>query len=106
MKRNTDLCVDLKTVMHSEVVLKQGKSYTGILTRDAESHYLFEETLRKMRTNGNPKLFDGHYVSMVKQKNGRYQCHLKGFDPGKVENRHELAVSVCNELLEAFSILG
>ena len=103
MKRNTDLCVDLKTVMHSEVVLKQGKSYTGILTRDAESHYLFEETLRKMRANGNPKLFDGHYVSMVKQKNGRYQCHLKTMD--EHFDRKNFAFAVYSELTAAMAIL-
>jgi len=41
--KNTNLCVDLKTVMQKDAILKEGKSYKGVLTRDDENHYLFEE---------------------------------------------------------------
>ena len=43
MKKNTNLCVDLKTIMQEDTLLHQGRTYRGVLTRDAEHHYLFEE---------------------------------------------------------------
>ena len=105
MKKNTNLCVDLKTVMQNDVLLVEGQCYTGVLTRDSKDHFLFEEAVRKGRTPRNPKLFDGKFISMVRMQNGRYQCHLKTFNPSKDLDRKELAFKVYSELLNAFSIL-
>ena len=35
MKKNTILCVDLKTIMQEDTLLRQGRTYRGVLTRDA-----------------------------------------------------------------------
>ena len=105
MKKNTNLCVDLKTVMQNDVLLVEGQCYTGVLTRDSKDHFLFEEAVRKGRAPRNPKLFDGKFISMVRMQNGRYQCHLKTFNPSKHLDRKELAFKVYSELLNAFSIL-
>ena len=40
---NTDLCVDVKTLLRSDRRTRLGKNYTGVLTRDAEEHYTFVE---------------------------------------------------------------
>ena len=80
MKKNTNLCVDLKTVMQNDVLLVEGQCYTGVLTRDSKDHFLFEEAVRKGRAPRNPKLFDGKFISMVRMQNGRDQCHLKTFN--------------------------
>ena len=105
MKKNTNLCVDLKTVMQNDTLLVEGQCYTGVLTRDSKDHFLFEEAVRKGRAPRNPKLFDGKFISMVRMQNGRYQCHLKTFYPSKDLDRKELAFKVYSELLNAFSIL-
>lgn len=42
-KKNTLLCVDLKTAMQEDDYLLIGRTYRGVLTRDGEMHYLFEE---------------------------------------------------------------
>lgn len=41
MKKNTILCVDLKTVMQNDVLLKKDKCYNGVMTRDGIDHYRF-----------------------------------------------------------------
>lgn len=105
MKKNTNLCVDLKTVMQNDTLLVEGQCYTGVLTRDSKDHFLFEEAVRKGRAPRNPKLFDGKFISMVRMQNGRYQCHLKTFNPSKDLDRKKLAFKVYSELLNAFSIL-
>lgn len=40
MNKNTNLCVDLKTIMQEDTILNQGQTYRGCLTRDGEEHYL------------------------------------------------------------------
>ena len=55
--RNTELSVDLKTILRSDRTMKTGKSYQGILRRDhdaeieefrcRDAHYTFLETVRR-----------------------------------------------------------
>ena len=42
MKKNTNLCIDLKTIMQEDALLREGRSYRGVLTRDGEDHYIFD----------------------------------------------------------------
>lgn len=102
MQKNTNLCVDLKTFMQKDVLLVEGQSYNGVLTRDAEDHFVFEESIRKGRGPRNPKLFDGDYISLVRMQNGKYQCHLKTFDPCGSGDAKELAFKVYSEMINAF----
>ena len=44
MKKNTNLCVDLKTIMQEDVILNEGQGYHGVLTRDGKDHYPHELT--------------------------------------------------------------
>ena len=104
MIKNTNLCVDLKTVMQSDAILIEGQCYNGILTRDGESHFRFEEATRKGRPPRNPKLFDGKYVSMVRMQNGRYQLHLKPMDTADFD-RDSFAFGVYSEITNALRII-
>lgn len=107
MNKNTNLCVDLKTIMQEDVLLTEGQCYRGCLTRDGEDHYLFEE---EAHTNGqrhkrNPKLYDGKFVSLVHMQNGKYQVHMRTIDASSTVDKKDLAFSVYNELLAAFNII-
>jgi len=44
--RNTDLAVDLKTILHSDTCMKTGKGYRGVLCRDQDAD--IEEFLAKL----------------------------------------------------------
>lgn len=107
MQKNTNLCVDLKTILQEDSHLNLGQTYRGVLTRDSEDHYLFEE---ETKTSGhcyrrNPKLYDGRYVSLVHMQNGRYQVHMRTIDIATVHDRQELAFKVYSELLLAFEVI-
>ena len=104
MIKNTILCVDLKTVMQTDSLLNEGQCYTGVLTRDGESHFRFEEAARKGRPPRNPKLFDGKFVSMVRMQNGRYQIHLKTMDTADFD-RDTFAFGVYSEINNALKII-
>ena len=103
MVKNTNLCVDLKTVMQKDALLVEGQCYNGIITRDSDTHFRFEETVRKGRRPHNPKLFDGKFISMVHLQNGRYQCHFKSMPRGF--NRKKFAFGVFTEITAAFQII-
>lgn len=34
MYKNTDLCCDIKTILHSDRTMRTGKDYQGVLRRD------------------------------------------------------------------------
>lgn len=107
MKKNTNLCVDLKTVMQEVALLIIGQSYNGVLTRKDEDRYLFEEEVK--RQNGshyrNPKLFDGKYVSLTRLQNGRYQLHSRTIEANSDIDRQQLALNIFGEIVEALAII-
>ena len=106
MQKNTNLCVDLKTVMQNDALLIEGQCYSGVLTRNGEDHFVFEESVnRGGRCPRNPKLFDGQYCSLVHMQNGKYQIHMKTINASAIADRNQLAFSVYSELLEAFKIM-
>lgn len=106
MNKNTNLCVDLKTIMQEDTFLNQGQTYRGCLTRDGEEHYLFEEAVRvDKHGRRNPKLFAGDYVSLVHMQNGRYQVHMRTIDASLCQDRQELAFQIYTELLNALNII-
>lgn len=103
MIKNTNLCVDLKTVLQDDALLQEGKCYNGVLTRDGEDHFRFEESIRKGSAPRNPKLFDGKYLSMVRMQNGKYQLHLKTMDENL--DREKFAFGVYSEITNALKIM-
>ena len=49
--RSTELCVDLKTILRSDPVMKTGKTYQGVTRRDDGT----------LRLNFRPLKTDGHF---------------------------------------------
>ena len=105
MEKNVNLCVDLKTVMQNDAHLVEGQPYNGLLTRDGDDHFIFEEASHKGRSPRNPKLFDGNYCSLVHMQNGKYQIHMKTINASAIEDRRDFAFKVYTELLSAFDII-
>lgn len=108
MKKNFNPCIDLKTIMQEDALLTQGQCYRGVLSRTSEDQYLFEEETHKpvdRHGRRNPKLFDGHYVSLVHMQNGKYQVHMRTIDASSSLDRRDLAFQVYSELLTAFEII-
>lgn len=83
--------------------LTEHNCLTGIMSKNA-SGFRFEEAIRKGRVPLNPKLYEGQFVSMVKRKNGRYQCYLKAFNPQGLD-RSSTAFAIYSEVIEALSII-
>jgi len=66
---NTELCIDLKTILRSDRRAKTNKDYTGVLTRDSGEHFSFVET-QPASTKRNPQLFKGKYITITRWADG------------------------------------
>lgn len=102
---NTALCVNVKTLLRSDGVIKSGKDYHGILRRDEEceefrydEHYTFVECVRQTAGKRNVHVFKGRYVTVTRRDDGSYRPNFK---PLKVDADFSLeryALGVYNEL--------
>ncbi len=68
---NTDLCVDLKTILKRDRFAKMGKNYQGVLKHDREYHYTFTENASgKKDSRRNPHVYQGSHVNVVRRQDG------------------------------------
>ena len=89
--KNTDLAVNLKTVLHSDTSMRTGKDYQGVLRRDwdaeiedfrcRDAHYTFVETL-PWTSKRNPRLFNGKYISITRRPDGSLRPNFKPMPAG------------------------
>ena len=101
LKVNTDLCMDVKTILHSDSISKIGKDYQGVLTRDTGDHFTFIETIPPVAEKRNPQVFRGKYITVTRRDDGTYRPNFKPMKVGADFNLAQYASGVANELLWA-----
>lgn len=113
MKVNNELCVDLKTRLLNDAIMKPPKKYTGILRREASkeelfgNHFTFRETQPSTAGKRNQQVFYGKFITITRRDDGTLRPNFK---PVKMEegfSASSYATGVANELLWALtSLLG
>ena len=108
--RSTELCVDLKTILHSDPVMTTGKTYQGMLRRDSDAeieefrchdpHYTFVET-QPWLSKRNPRVFAGKYITITRRDDGTLRPNFKPMKVGADFNLERFALGVYNELCMA-----
>jgi hypothetical protein len=108
---NTDMAVDLKTILRSDRSMKTGKEYQGVLRRDSDAdidefrcrdpHYTFIETVGKTAEKRNPHVFVGEYITITRRDDGTLRPNFKPLPMGRDFSVAKYAVGVSNELLWA-----
>ena len=110
--RNTDLAVNLKTVLHSDRSMRIGKEYQGVLRLDSEAeiedfrcrdaHYTFVETLPQSAGKRNPHVFQGEYITITRRDDGNLRPNFKPMPKiNKGFSIERYVIGVSNELLWA-----
>ena len=99
--RNTDLCMDVKTILRSDRVTKIGKGYPGVLTRDTDDHYTFTETVQACVEKRNPQVYRGKHITVTRKDDGTYRPNFRPVKVGAGFNVGRYAAGVANELLWA-----
>ena len=108
---NTDMGCDVKTLLRSDVRMKVGKDYTGVLRLDADGivdeffcrdpHYTFTETIPQRTCKRNPHVFDGQYITVTRRDNGSYRLNFKPLKTGDDFSLERYALGVYNEICMA-----
>ena len=90
--KNTDLAVNLKTVLLSDTSMRTGKEYQGVLRRDwdaeiedfrcRDAHYTFIETVRMTADRRNPHVFNGKYITITRRPDGTLRPNFKPMPAG------------------------
>lgn len=104
MQKKTYISTNLSCTLQQDTEITNEKCLTGVISKTHDG-FRFEEAIRKGRPKRNPKLFDGHYCSLVHMQNGKYQIHMKTIDASSITDRQDLAFRVYSELLNAFTII-
>ena len=109
---NTELSVDVKTLLRSDRRMKAGKEYLGVLRRDSEAqveefhycdpHYTFVETL-PLSTKRNPQVFNGQYITITRRDDGSLRPNFKPLRIDEDFTVDGYAIGVCNELRQALN---
>ena len=111
--RNTELSVDLKTILRSDRTMKTGKSYQGILRRDHDAeieefrcrdpHYTFVETVRRTAEKRNPHVYVGEYITGTRRDDGKLRLNFKPLPDERDFDLERYALGVYNEICMAFA---
>ena len=105
---NTDLGCDVKTLLRSDVSMKVGKEYLGILKLDSDAiiedflcrdpHYTFTETVPQTVAKRNPHLYSGKYITVTRRDDGSLRLNFKELKKGAGFKVERFALGVYNEL--------
>jgi hypothetical protein len=99
--RNTDLCMDVKTILRSDRVTMVGKSYPGVLTRDNDDHYTFTETVQACVEKRNPQVYRGKHITVTRKDDGTYRPNFRPIPRGEGFSLERYALGVYNEICMA-----
>ncbi len=108
LKPNTELSVDLKTLLRSDSIMRAGKVYVGTMTREViceeyhfdDSHFTFTE-IEPLSTRRNPRVFSGRYINVTRRQDGTLRPNFKPIRIGDGFDVVSYATAVGNELLWA-----
>ena len=101
----TELCVNVKTLLRSDVRMMPGKEYLGVMRRDVdceeyryEEHFTFKEINPSANGKRNPRLFDGKLITVTRQADGTPRLNFKKLRIDKGFSVERYALAVYNEI--------
>ena len=99
--RSTELCCDVKTILHSDRTLKTGKDYQGVLRRDhgadidefrcRDAHYTFIEML-PWTAKRNPRVYKGKYITITRRPDGTLKPNFRPLPANMSVERYAFGV--------------
>lgn len=112
---NTDLGVDMKSLLHSDRSMRIGKEYRGVLRLDHEAdidefrcqdaHFTFVETLPQSAGKRNPHVFRGKFITVTRRDDGMLRLNFRPLKDDKDFSVYRYALGVFNELMWALEDL-
>ncbi len=105
IKKQMYLCVELSTRMQDHDI-RMGETRKGLLTMvEDQEKFTFDE-VDCDRWTRNPKVWQGEYINVHRDKNGHYQIQLRKLELTESFNPVRVANAICTEFLTAKKVLG
>ena len=105
MKKTVYHNTTINIVLQQEAEVSTDNCPKGVISKDEDGAFRFEEEIRKGRPPRNPKLYDGPKVSLVRQRDGRYALSLKKIDLSTDFEPADLAFKIYSDVSTALSII-
>lgn len=96
--------VQLNCLIHS-TAMEDGDHRLGILTKNNASTYNFVEAAMRKSYTPNPKLYDGNYVSLVRQKDGRFRLNIKQLNLSPTMDQAAITAGIVADITNALKIV-
>ena len=103
MNKNTELCCDIKTILHSDRTMRTGRDYQGVLRRDhgadidefrcRDAHYTFVETVAWTEKR-NPRVFRGKYITITRRPDGTLRPNFRPLPANMSVERYAFGVYI------------
>ena len=104
---NTMLAVDVKTLLHSDSVMRPCREYQGVLRRDVQvdefrwdEHLTFTETL-PWTTKRNPRVYRGRFITVTRRQDGSLRLNFRPLKTDGHFSVERYALAVYNEICMA-----
>ena len=108
---NTELSVDLKTLLRNDKRMRTGKEYQGVLRLDSEgivdeflcrdAHLTFVETVPQTAGKRNPHVFRGKYITVTRRDDGSLRLNFRPLTARRGFRLERYALGVYNEICMA-----
>ena len=102
---NTELCIDLKTILTSDRKAKQFKDYTGVLTRDSRDHFTFIEAAQERKCRRNPNIYKGYTINVHSKDDGTIYPTFRQPEYTRFYTFKDFCREAAEELLMVVSLL-
>lgn len=86
--------------------MREGETITADVTMVRDQEELFIVQKQTKEWTRNPKVFQGEYINVHRDKNGHYQIQLRKLELTESFNPVRVANAICTEFLTAKKVLG
>ena len=104
MNPNTELCVDLKTLLFNDRRAMIEKPYDGTLVRDRKDHFVFTESMPEPARKPHPKVYVGKHITVSRWPDGSLHPNFRTMDARMPITKY--AKAVCKELVTGLRLSG
>lgn len=105
-KKNIMLCIDLRTLLREDALLKIGKAYFGSLVLDDEFGASFVERGCMAPEKRNLRLFNGKFITVTYRfRDGHVRFNFREVNVGEGFDAERFAIGVMCEIVQAWEYL-
>ena len=93
--------VELTLVNQNSCKSENEKCKHGVIEQTGKKQYVFTEEIPRRRPQPNPRIYNGHYLTMTCNKRGQHMVYVKGAVPKSKAERKDWTIGINGDLAAA-----